>query len=34
VPDGVVQYVNKLGLYCNPVAAEQIPTSGIGEVNQ
>jgi len=34
VPDGVVQYVNKLGLYCNPLAAERIPTAGTGEVDQ
>ena len=34
VPDGVVQYVNKRGLYRNQNAAQGIPTAAAGEVNQ
>jgi nicotinate-nucleotide adenylyltransferase len=34
VPDGVVQYVNKRGLYRDHHAAEEIPTPAAGEVNQ
>lgn len=34
VPDGVVQYVTKRGLYSNPIADQEIPTAAAGEVNQ
>jgi nicotinate-nucleotide adenylyltransferase len=34
VPDGVVQYVNKRGLYRNQIAVQGIPTAAAGEVNQ
>jgi nicotinate-nucleotide adenylyltransferase len=34
VPDGVVQYVTKRGLYRNPIADQEIPTAAAGEVNQ
>jgi nicotinate-nucleotide adenylyltransferase len=34
VPDGVVQYVTKRGLYRNQIADQGIPTAAAGEVNQ
>ena len=34
VPDGVVQYVTKRGLYRNQSADQGIPTAAAGEVNQ
>ena len=34
VPDGVVQYVNKRGLYRNQIVVQGIPTAAAGEVNQ
>ena len=34
VPDGVVQYVTKRGLYRNQIAVQGIPTAAAGEVNQ
>lgn len=34
VPDGVVQYVTKRGLYRNPIADQEIPTVAAGDMNQ